>query len=106
MIPSWVAVGRPVDAPWLETRLPSLKTTNLPLMRSIGCTTCGPWPTTAVITFALVSFFATARCEELGLCEFSVPQCSWTMTASAPASRALRASWMIAFAPAFGLFAG
>ena len=35
-------------------------------MRSIGCTTCGPWPTTTVITFESVSFFATAICEALG----------------------------------------
>ena len=102
MRPSWVAAGRPATALWFETRLPSLKTTNLPLIRSIGCTTCGPWPTTTVTTFASVSFFATAICDELGFCEFSSPQWSWTITASAPASRASRASRMIAFAPAFG----
>ena len=72
MIPSWVSAGRPVDGAWLETRLPSLKTTNLPLTRSIGCTMCGPWPTTTVITLALVSFLATAICEAFGDCEFSV----------------------------------
>ena len=71
-------------------------------MRSIGCTTCGPWPTIPVITLAPVSFLATASCEEFGVWEFSSPQCSCAITASAPASRALRASLMIAFAPAFG----
>ena len=56
-IPSWLSAGSPAAGLWLEIRLPSLKTTNLSLIRSIGCTACGPWPMTAVISGELVSFF-------------------------------------------------
>src|SRR6266496_3081600 len=48
IIPSWAAAGQQALV-WLEIRLPSPKTTSLPLRMRMGWTMCTCWPTTAVM---------------------------------------------------------
>ena len=77
---------------WFETRLPSPKTTGLPWMRLIGCTTCTCWPTIAVIAGLRVSRSASAAWAGETAWLYSVPQWRLTMTARAPRARARRAA--------------
>ena len=88
--PSWDSGGQQA-AVWLETRLPSPKTTGLPLTQRIGCTTCTCWPTIAVIAGERVSLPASAACAGEMAWLNSVPQWRLTITARAPRAPGLRA---------------
>ena len=91
IIPSWEAAGQQALV-WLEIRLPSPKTTSLPLMMRMGWTTCTCWPTIAVISGERVSALARWNWKLLGSTTFSSPQWMLTITTLAPAWRARVAS--------------
>ena len=89
--PSWDSGGQQA-AVWLETRLPSPKTTGLPWIQRIGCTTWTCWPTIALIAGERVRRSASAPGLGVTAVANSVPQWRLTITCGAPRrARARRA---------------